>query len=425
MIFNNNTTSLGSIDIPMAEGYDCSYGCALALVESARNDYAMFRAMLDADARELAIKNESTGYVAESQISALHEAAVSGIWTKIKQLIQKLVAKIKSIFHSFAAKINSLFMKDKELIKKYRTEVLSKSNINKLEVKWRKVKGESKFNQDIAEFQGYFGDLASIKAGNSSNKFSDKWADDIDNRWKNICDSENSAKYKEALEKAFWEDDSADTVAVEKIGGMKNIIDTLSGFKKRIDDLSSNTNKYNTAATKAVNALETLANKRKDDLYGSDEPKNGATETAVENANKAYDVAVVIQDATMTLLNTHMACLKADYAQHKAAFAKAIRVNEKKLSEQYTYLDAVAEAAEQEVEDVISGALKSDGDYLSSTSIASTNVMDSDVSDDAEKLVYDKKQFYSTDLTDVDTAGTIDTNINSKEESAFFGKLIY
>lgn len=425
MIFNNNTTSLGSINIPMAEGYDCSYGCALALVESARNDYAMFRAMLDADARELAIRNESTGYVAESQVSALHEAAASGILDKLKQLIQKLVAKIKAIFHSFVAKINSLFMKDKDLIKKYRTEVLSKKNIDKLEVKWRKTKGEEKFKTDLKELEGYFTDLTAIKNGNGSGKFAEKWVESLEDRWKNICGSENGTEYKKALEESFWEDDSADTVTVGDIGGMTNIINTLSGFKKRIDDLGTDTNKYNTAATKAVSALDTLAQKEKNNAYGSDEPKNGASDESVKTANKAYDMSVVVQDATMALLSTRMTCLKADYAQHKAAFTKAIRVNEKKLSEQYAYLDAVAEAAEQEVEDVISGALKSDGDYLSSTSIASTNVMDGDVSDNPEKNVYYDRQYFTTDGTDVETAGSIDTNINSKEESAFFGKLIY
>ena len=50
MIFNMNTNY--SNNIPMAEGYDGSIGCAKALVESARNDYAMFRAMLESDARE-------------------------------------------------------------------------------------------------------------------------------------------------------------------------------------------------------------------------------------------------------------------------------------------------------------------------------------------------------------------------------------
>ena len=95
MIFNSNTTSLGS-SIPMAEGYDCSCGVAQALIESARNDYQMFRAMLDIDARELQIKRESSGVMRESQITVLKEATLSGIWEKIKELFSKLVAKIKA-----------------------------------------------------------------------------------------------------------------------------------------------------------------------------------------------------------------------------------------------------------------------------------------------------------------------------------------
>ena len=120
MIFNTNTTSLGS-SIPMAEGYDGSIGCAKALVESARNDYAMFRAMLD---------------VNESEVYALSEATVGGIWSKIKELIQKLIAKIKSIFANFLAKFKSLYASDKKLIKDYGTKVIRK-RLDKMEIKWR------------------------------------------------------------------------------------------------------------------------------------------------------------------------------------------------------------------------------------------------------------------------------------------------
>jgi hypothetical protein len=139
MIFNNNTTSLGG-NIPMAEGYDCSYGTALALVESARNDYAMFRAMLNVESRELQIRNESAGYVTEGEIMALTEATLGGIWNKIKELFSKLIAKIKAIFHTFLSKIDSLYKTDSQMVKKYKTEILRKGSIGNLEVKWRKVK---------------------------------------------------------------------------------------------------------------------------------------------------------------------------------------------------------------------------------------------------------------------------------------------
>ena len=67
MIFGNNMPALGASNIPMAEGYDCSFGPSLALVESARNDFAMFKAMLQSDFREASIMKESaTRYVQEA-----------------------------------------------------------------------------------------------------------------------------------------------------------------------------------------------------------------------------------------------------------------------------------------------------------------------------------------------------------------------
>lgn len=101
MIFNSNTTALGATNIPMAEGYDCSYGASLALVEAARNDFAMFKALVTADYKEMSICKESTGVVMEGELSALHEAVGGGIFKKIAELFKKLAAKVKAIFHSF------------------------------------------------------------------------------------------------------------------------------------------------------------------------------------------------------------------------------------------------------------------------------------------------------------------------------------
>ena len=420
MIFNNNTTSLGSINIPMAEGYDCSYGCALALVESARNDYAMFRAMLDADARELAIKNESTGYVAESQVSALHEAAISGIWNKIKQLFAKLVAKIKSIFHSFMARLNGLFMDTKKMIKKYQNEVLRKTNLGNMKVKYRKSK------MDISDLA-----LGFSKHTPSLNTMNQEWSEDKETRWENVTSSgttggksSNASEYRANFDEAIWEDDSPTEYELKDIeGGIRGIITSLEAMCKADSKIKSGFNKLTTSYEKVVNE----ANKNANDAAkeSKDKGENSPEAKAVTEANHTYDMAVVWQEVTMVDIAAFTEAFKTDFAQKKAVFTKAAAANDKKLEEQSIYLDAVAEAAEQEVEDVITGALKSDGDYLSSTSIAPTNVMDADVSNDAEKLVYDKKQFYSTDGVDVDPDGSIDTNINSKEESAFFGALLY
>ena len=85
------------------------------------------------------------------------------------------------------------------------------------------------------------------------------------------------------------------------------------------------------------------------------------------------------------------------------------------------FLYMIGECAEQEVDDVIDAAIPdSEIDELNS---ATTNVLDVDVTDDPDKLTYGPDQ-YTPNLT-TGISGTIDTNIDSKEESAFFGKLFY
>ena len=129
MIFNTDTTTLSS-NVAMAEGYDCSTGTALALIDSARNDRAMFEAMLGIEAK--ACQLESAGYTNESgEMLALQEAAAGGILKKIADLFKKLAEKIKTIFHNFFSKINSLFLSDKQMVKKYEKEILRKTNLGK------------------------------------------------------------------------------------------------------------------------------------------------------------------------------------------------------------------------------------------------------------------------------------------------------
>lgn len=430
MIFNNNTTSLGYINIPMAEGYNCSYGCALALVESARNDYAMFRAMLDADARELMIRNESSGYVAESQISALHESAVSGIWQKIKDLFAKLAAKIKAIFHSLVARLSGVFMDTKKMIKKYQNEVLRKTNIGNLEVKFRKAKRKA----DTAEILNLPGNVKEFDPANVG-YYASLWSEDKDKIWESVTEelvkqpkSTDASDFRENLNDAYWEDDSPTTYQVKDIGGIREIITTLETMAKDENKIKKIAEKVDTKLTKMVRAADKKANEAVKDTKDADEKTiEGSSKIEVAKfANHAYDICVVYQDAYTVLTSFSIEVFKTEFAQRKAIFAKAAAANNDKLEEQYVYLNAVAEATEDQVEDAISGALDSrGGEYLASTSIAPTDIIGSGVSDDPNALVYDKDEYYSVNRTKVPKAGAIETDINSREESAFFGSLLY
>jgi len=401
MIFNNNATSLGAYDIPMAEGYDCSFGAALALVESARNDYAMFQAMIGADYREMQICKESAGSVMEGEVASLHEAVGGGIWAKIKELFSKLIAKVKGIFHNFIAKIRGLWMKDKDLVKKYGPEVAKKTNIGNLEVKWRKVKKAIDWSDTATSIT--LDDLAA------------NWKNERDEIFKHYSDgkSETASEYAKALEEEYLEDE--DTVKLSEAGGIRSIMSFLEGYGSKSRKMESNINKFTNALAKMVKDADTKAKDvAKEKGY---DPANAD----VQKANHAYESAVVFQDVKLTLTSTLAKLSTTEYKQNKAAFMKAVTANNSKLAEA-TYLDAVAEAAEQEVEDVIGSALSDE--ELSELCSASKNVKDGDVTDDPDALTYGPNQ-YTKNACFGSSDGSIDTHIDSKKESAFFGELLY
>lgn len=417
MIFDANRTSLGS-SIPMAEGYDGTVGVAQALIESARNDYAMFRAMLDADARELSLRK--SGYVAESEILALQEATSGSIWKKIADLFNKLIAKIKGIFANFLAKFRGLYMKDKQLVKTYGDQIIRKSNIGKMEIKWRKTKTNIK---DLITKLDPSAQVNSLVGSVTV----DKWNEDTDERWKKVTQANDeigkecsdAAEVKEALEDKIWEDDSPDKYDFKDIfTGARDLVVTFDGFGKLISDYEKSVKKTTSELDKKVKEY----NKKADEAAKKyREDKSDEKKEASDEANKTYDMAVVVNNVMLTVYDFYIEAAKEMYKQTKAVFMKAVTVNNDKLAESSIYAQAVAEAAEQEVEDVISGALDADGkEMLASTSIASQDLNPGD----GYELGYDPSN-YSDNIVTPDKAGYKDATTIGTEESSIFSSLLY
>lgn len=420
MIFDANRTSLGS-SIPMAEGYDGTVGVAQALIESARNDYAMFRAMLDADARELSLRK--SGYVAESEILALQEATSGSIWKKIADLFNKLIAKIKGIFANFLAKFRGLYMKDKQLVKTYADQIMRKSNIGKMEIKWRKTKTNIKVKDLITTLD------PSAEANTLTKLVTvDKWNEDTDERWKKVTNAisnidkecSDAAEVKEALEDKTWGDDSPNTYEFKDIfpGGARELIVTFDGFGKLISDYEKSVKKTTSELDKKVKEYNKAASDAAKNYVETDNSEN---KKASDKANKTYDMAVIVNDVMLTVYDFYIETAKEMYKQTKAVFMKAVTVNNDKLAESSIYAQAVAEAAEQEVEDVISGALDADGrEMLASTSIASQDLNPGD----GYELGYDPSN-YSDNIVTPDKAGCKDATTVGTEESSIFSSLLY
>ena len=103
---------------------------------------------------------------------------------------------------------------------------------------------------------------------------------------------------------------------------------------------------------------------------------------------------------------------------------KAVTINPKKLKETADYAEVMAEAAAQEVEDVINGALSAE-QITKNINIASKNVLDDGVSNDYFANEYDKCSTYTDDPDDGHVDGSVKTCYDSKHESYDFGSLLY
>ena len=398
MIFNTDTTTLSS-NVAMAEGYDCSTGTALALIDSARNDRAMFEAMLGIEAK--ACQLESAGYTNESgEMLALQEAAAGGILKKIADLFKKLAEKVKAIFHNFFAKINSLFLSDMKLVKKYESDVLSKENLGNLKIKWRKVKGN---RPNLSNNTGIWRTV--------------DWKEDVEDREKAMYDRLGYGfididDVRNSYIDHYLADEETDklsefTTVREIVIAMKS--DLAKKIKKAKDDSDTLIKNINREAVETAKKNKNDYANGKDGEYKEDE---------METLNHSYDKAVTYQNCQMKINAAYIDFLKIEYKQTKAAFMKCVSANDKKLKESTIWTDSIAEAAENEVTDVMQNAISKE--EISDINNASSAVKDADVSDDPNELVYSD----DPDTTKVPTAGTKDANIGTKE-AAFFGQMLY
>ena len=160
--------------------------------------------------------------------------------------------------------------------------------------------------------------------------------------------------------------------------------------------------------------------------YGAD-PENdkkadASFEMRADNASHEYDMAVVFNDAVLIDANCQLEFTKEYYKQLKAVFMKAVTVSDKKLEESSIYAQAVAEAAEDEVEDVITKELSKHDNWLSSTSNAPETVLDPGVG--GYELGYEPDK-WTDDYITPPTAGSKDSTIVGTSESAYFGSLLY
>ena len=210
----------------------------------------------------------------------------------------------------------------------------------------------------------------------------------------------------------FFEDDDPTTYEIGGVGGITKIISYLEGYGKKAQNQEKAINKFSSKIEAYVNKFNKNANEKVDkekEVNSKDDSTDveKTTATAVLGiANKAYDMAVAYQTANLKKNQIILDAIKIEYKQNKAAFVKAVSANPDKLKESAILLDAIAEAAEDEVEDVIDGAINA-VDTFEDSCDSTENVKDADVKNDADDV-----EGYESELV-------------AENEAAFFAAMIY
>lgn len=405
MIYDTNTTGLSDREVKIIEGYTEPADIARALYENALAHEAMFQAMLDIDAKEIALTQESASADA---VEALNESAAAGLWKKIVSLWHKFIDKVGSIQRTLTSRMAALAANGTEQVNKYESVVDkfigTKKNGEKLKNISLKIKKYSLNAVSAA---------APVKVPGSVDAAARLYNENDAEIWKSLTGAESAKAYGKALNGKIYEDKDTENITLADVPGspksfMAEVKKTLKGSKTLIKQVSDD--------------AEADIRKARELARSADSQTEGASKEA-DKAAHAYKVCNICVSALLVrrraLINATVGMFQFCLGTWKKVVAAASGVDE-------CAIEMIGEAAEEEVEDVIVGATAGDAEGITDLSLADTNLTDKDVSDDPNELTYDDTDCYTAHEDNGKPDGTIETNINSREESAFdFGAPIF
>lgn len=365
MFFSNNRkSSISTIEVEEAVGYEGVMGAQIAMYESVQNDYKLFEGALMGDFQEACMIHEGQS---EEAVTAFQEGVISDMWDKLKELFKKLWAKIKSIFHAFIAKFNSVFMKSsKEFINKYKKEIAQK-DLSKMEAKWSAktsqfdtlVSANSKSvsvvvdpanaEKQLEDFETEDETLAAINALlDQTNKFSDL---------KTFAKDFHEECFEDEVEKEGFDDikyevfallETADKTEKSLKKAQTGLEKAISAILKEIDKESkANIKDFPTTAAGAsasTNATTNYANTSTDKSVTA--TKGGSTERKKVQTvlNLAQKRAQCVQTAVNKVSAAIIAEHKFNVAQARRIAAKMVAYNPKSKNES-VMMGAIEEVA--------------------------------------------------------------------------------
>ena len=174
-------------------------------------------------------------------------------------------------------------MKDKDLVKKYGQQVMRKSNLGNMSIKWRRAKDKAKLDADQIT------DTPDAVIENLHGAAQKEWSSDTDKRWETITSmmssngyagkkSDGPSDYRESVNDDLWEDDSPTEYDFKEIfSGAREMINQFEGGSKAISKYEKYVNKLTRALDKKLKEYDKFANQAAKDALsaGKGEIANG------------------------------------------------------------------------------------------------------------------------------------------------------
>jgi hypothetical protein len=380
---------------------------AYALVESARNDYALFNAILECDAREVAMYNSD--YVNESAIDAFNENVVTNVFKKIADFFRWLGGKIKEIFNKIKGWFTKNAANDNSVAKSL-TNAFDKfkgNNYPTIEVKTKLSNKyeESTIADDVKDFR-YEVDVLKF--------IGDHLDDGIEGSamFLEIFDTAatNIDEFKEAYKKKFYGDERTITYVCNRSIVEQTASYLVKGTKSEVKNLDFTAKRIETYCNKEADSI----NKR-----AKDNPSEKDYATVATKFITNYKTCILYVVSVMKQV------VEDYYKVSKAAALKMISA----LNNGGSKNEAAYIYAEADVQDEVDGVIGNAIDGAAGTEIEDLSMADSDLgsyTNDPDKLTY-APDSYTSDYLGADSLdGSVRANIRgTTEESAILSSMLY
>lgn len=362
---NNRYDNIGDIDVIANEAYDDVSGAYALLEDNARNEQAMFEALIAFDIEEARCKH---GIVSESAYEVMTEGAISNIWEKIKSFVKKVWEKIKGIFTHFMAKLNSYIMKDgKAFVAKYKKHVTTKE-FSKFKYKWRKPTGKNiEYDKSANAIMDVVG--KTMTGRNDSNNFDEritdktkiknginselaptvkKYVDDTDS-WKSyiysslgLNNAEDSTLAKD-ISNHLYEDEEE----FEGDTHLSEIMNDIENGKGLISDMNKRKEKFDRAEKNIINFID-----KQRTGFSKDFENN---KVGIKQANAASSLMSTHQTLMSKVFSCELSEAKKHIARCRAIFVKMVAYNPKNVKESALLEEAAYESALYDAESTLFG----------------------------------------------------------------------